>query len=193
MSKMYLPAGDGIARNIIFEKNEKEHRRAPPKASHSLLSTKASPEHVSEISIWRRKEEDAALDGILTGLENAICQLIETHNRSSSDGDRYLLRKAQRMRQTSRSCHVLFGNKFQNVPLNMLIELFICSGCGEKTLVKNLCLASSVSQSSALRWINRLIALDLITRCDDEADARRSLIELTAKGREALSRFLAAA
>jgi DNA-binding MarR family transcriptional regulator len=149
-------------------------------------------ERVADTSIWRRNEEDAALDGILDGLENAICRLMTCQGQEGPDADRYLIRKAKRIRQMNSQCEALFGKQFQNAPMNMLIELFVCSARGEKTLVKNLCLASSASQSTALRWINRLIDLNLITRCDDEADARRSLIELTPKGRDALSRFLSA-
>ena len=192
MSGMQRSAGEAVVRVGLMRENSVERdvpsRKLPSRTGDEGFSSKK----LADTGIWRRQVDDKALDNILVGLESAICQLIESQDEASPDTERYLLRKAKRIRQMNSQCEALFGKQFQNAPMNMLLELFVCSACGEKTLVKNLCLASSVSQSTALRWIGRLADLDLITRCGDDEDARRSLIELTPKGREALSRFLSA-
>lgn len=190
MSGLYRSYGGAAVRAGLQRPKRAEPkapRAFPPAAGIEIPPSRAA----APVTSWRREDEDAALDRILLSLEDSICRLIDCPGGSGPGVDRYLVRKAKRIRQMNAQCEALFGRQFQNAPMNMLIELFVASASGEKTLVKNLCLASSVSQSTALRWITRLVLLGLIARCGDETDARRSLIELTAKGRDVLSRFLA--
>lgn len=61
---------------------------------------------------------------------------------------------------------------------DMLIDLFIHEREGKKVAISALCLASTVSPSTALRRVNDLCASGLIVKIEDPADGRRHFVEL---------------
>lgn len=89
-------------------------------------------------------------------------------------------------------CRSSLGVQFENPPLNILLELFIQTGECRKTPVKNICLASCAPNSTAIRWLNRLMESGFVSKTDDREDARRSLVDLTPRGRDAVVRYLSA-
>ena len=73
---------------------------------------------------------------------------------------------------------------------DMMIDLFIAAGTGERLCVKDLRLMSGESAAGAMRRIDRLQESGLIARHPDANDHRRVHIGLTEKGHMALAAML---
>ncbi len=73
---------------------------------------------------------------------------------------------------------------------DMMIDLFIAAGTGERLCVKDLRLMSGESAAGAMRRIDRLQETGLIGRHPDPNDHRRVHIGLTEKGHVALAAML---
>ena len=82
-------------------------------------------------------------------------------------------------------CKALFGEP----AWDMLLQLYAAQLEGRTECVTDLCDASGVPQSTALRWISCLEDRKLLRRDHDPRDNRRILVSLTAKGAEAMDRF----
>jgi DNA-binding MarR family transcriptional regulator len=61
----------------------------------------------------------------------------------------------------------------------MLLDLFASSVEGRRISVTSACIASGVPTSTALLWISKLAAKNLIVRRPDPADRRRTFLEIT--------------
>ena len=70
---------------------------------------------------------------------------------------------------------------------DMLLALFNADGGGHKLTVSSLCAASQSPDTTALRWIERLIQLDLIERAKSPLDKRVFFVVLKPAGRTAIS------
>lgn len=81
---------------------------------------------------------------------------------------------------------------FSELGWEMLLALYVSDASGFRMTVSNLCAASNGPESTALRWIDRLIELGMARRSPNPVDARVIFVELEAPGREALDRYLAA-
>lgn len=82
-----------------------------------------------------------------------------------------LQRRAARLRQ--------FGPDLAHDGVwNMLLELVVARGEGRSIPIKCVWLASGLSQSTSLRWVNHLAAAGHVHRSTDPADARRQFIEI---------------
>ena len=68
---------------------------------------------------------------------------------------------------------------FEDPAWDMILAIFIDQMSGRSTSISSACYASNVAQSTALRWINRLVKEGLVFREGDPSDARRSLLKLT--------------
>ncbi|MCK8456679.1 MarR family winged helix-turn-helix transcriptional regulator [Sphingomonas faeni] len=73
---------------------------------------------------------------------------------------------------------------------DMMIDLFIAVGTGERLHVKDLILMSGESAASAMRRIDRLQQAALLIRHPDPVDHRRVHIGITAKGQAAMAAML---
>ena len=73
---------------------------------------------------------------------------------------------------------------------DMMIDLFIAAGTGERLCVKDLTLMSGESPASAMRRIDRLQQAKLLHRHVDPADHRRVHVTLTDVGHTAMSAML---
>ncbi len=131
------------------------------------------------------------MDEIIVRFETAVCDLIESQTVGTT-GRRYLLRKARQLLALNQQCVIELGESFRNPPLNILLEIFISASDGRAAPVKNICLGACASQSTALRWLDRLEDAGLIVRRKDYSDARRVLLELTDRGNHTLARLLTA-
>lgn len=90
-----------------------------------------------------------------------------------------------RMSRNQIFCKALFGEP----AWDMLLQLYAAQLEGRAKCVTDLCDASGVPQSTALRWISCLEDRKLVRREHDPRDNRRILVSLTAKGAEAMDRF----
>jgi len=73
---------------------------------------------------------------------------------------------------------------------DMLLALYCFSTRGRRLSVSSLCFASGVPSTTALRWLGVMEERELVTRSKDIHDARRTYLVLTAKGKEAMQRYL---
>ena len=73
---------------------------------------------------------------------------------------------------------------------DMMIDLFIAAGTGERLCVKDLTLMSGESPASAMRRIDRLQQAKLLHRHVDPADHRRVHVSLTDIGHTAMAAML---
>jgi len=74
----------------------------------------------------------------------------------------------------------------------MLLHLYAKELERQRVSASNLCLASGVPASTALRWINRLEREGLINRRRDPLDGRRRWIELSKTGAAAMNGYFEA-
>ena len=72
----------------------------------------------------------------------------------------------------------------------MLLDLYVHEG-ERRISISSACIASGQPPTTALRWIKELIALGLVVRESDNADARRAYLCLSPKGRSSVLTFLA--
>ena len=73
---------------------------------------------------------------------------------------------------------------------DMMIDLFVAAGTGERLFVKDLTLMSGESTTSAMRRIDRLQEAGLLSRHSDPTDHRRVRVRLTGKGYTAMAAML---
>ena len=131
-----------------------------------------------------RTHRIAALGPIGVGRKKARGSIFRDNQRSragdsSSSRARAIenARRAYRRRQYRRE---LIGSPrlFGEPAWDMLIDLFINEREGKRVATSALCLASTVSSSTALRRVNDLCAAGLIVKIEDPADGRRHFVEL---------------
>ncbi len=104
---------------------------------------------------------------------------------------RELLRLACRIYDARRERERLLGSRLFGEPgWDMMLALYCLPARGERLAVTALSLTSGASQTTALRWQAVLIEEGLIRRVDDNADGRRSYVDLTEKGRTQLEDYL---
>lgn len=73
---------------------------------------------------------------------------------------------------------------------DILLDLYLAEAEGRTSYSTSCCVAAAAPQSTALRYIKRLVAFRLIAETADRHDSRRTLIALTDEGRAALSGWL---
>lgn len=78
---------------------------------------------------------------------------------------------------------------FADPAWDLLLDLYFRGAKGEIVTVSNACMAAGVPTTTALRWIDILIDLGLVTREADVADRRRILLHLTDDAREKLKAY----
>ncbi len=72
---------------------------------------------------------------------------------------------------------------------DMLLAIFWAEIAQRRVTQSNVCTASGVAPSTALRWLNRMAEQQLIVRRRDEHDAQRFYVELTPAVSTALRRY----
>ena len=81
---------------------------------------------------------------------------------------------------------------FSEPAWDMLLELYVAHLLQRRLSVTDVCEASRVSYTTALRWINVLAAEEFVCRKKDPLDGRRMFIDLTSSGSEALQHYFEA-
>ncbi len=81
---------------------------------------------------------------------------------------------------------------FEDPAWDMLLDLFAAELEGARVSVSSLCIAAAVAPTTALRWLNRLVAEGLLERRPDPRDKRRAFVALSARGAAAMQGYMAA-
>ena len=102
-----------------------------------------------------------------------------------------LLARARQARQLrARMSDFLPRDLLVDPAWDMMIDLFVAAGTGERLCVKDLTLMSGESTTSAMRRIDRLQEAALLARHPDPNDHRRVHVRLTEKGHVAMAAML---
>jgi DNA-binding MarR family transcriptional regulator len=80
---------------------------------------------------------------------------------------------------------------FSEPAWDILLELFAAEGEGRRLSVSSVGLIADIPVTTALRWINVLEKEALVTREDDPLDRRRSFLNITEEGYNAIGHCLA--
>lgn len=91
--------------------------------------------------------------------------------------------------QRRRRTRFLPSDLFAEPAWDLLLDLFIASVSERSISVISACLASSVPETTALRWIALLIDRGLVERRSDAADKRRHYLSLSADGFRAMRSY----
>lgn len=81
---------------------------------------------------------------------------------------------------------------FEDPAWDMMLDLFAAELEDRSVSVSSLCIAAAVAPTTALRWINKLIAVGLFERRPDDLDRRRAFIALSSRGSQALRDYMTA-
>lgn len=89
----------------------------------------------------------------------------------------------------SRRSKALPAHLFADPAWDMLLDLFRAYLAQHRVSVSSLCVASQVPATTALRWMNSLVAEGLIAREADPFDGRRFYLGLTEAGLTAMTTY----
>jgi len=73
---------------------------------------------------------------------------------------------------------------------DMLLALYRADGAGYRMTVSHMCRASQAPATTALRWIDNLIQLNMVLRRENPLDGRVVFIEMTPQTRRAIEHYL---
>ena len=73
---------------------------------------------------------------------------------------------------------------------DMMLALYVASKKGQRLTITNVCDASDAPSTTALRWLDRLVELDMVRRLPHATDLRVIFIELAPGAGELLETFL---
>jgi DNA-binding MarR family transcriptional regulator len=73
---------------------------------------------------------------------------------------------------------------------DMMLALYVASMKGQRLTVTNVCDASDAPSTTALRWLDRLVELDMVRRLPHPTDLRVIFIELAPAAGQLLETFL---
>ena len=168
------------------------------------LDVRDSSEEAARLA--RINAEVARFTETLNQLAGAAQGADATHDRPPIVGDRrfdFALPSSEpavtavELRQAIRARRLrdeVFGvpGLFEDPAWDMLLDLFAADLERRQVSVSSLCIAAAVAPTTALRWINKLIAVGLLERRPDAFDRRRAYIALTARAVAALKDYVAA-
>ncbi len=72
----------------------------------------------------------------------------------------------------------------------MLLALYEADTAGHRMTISNLCYSSQAPDTTALRWLDKLVELNLIHRRKNPLDARIVFIELEPGAKSAIRSYL---
>jgi DNA-binding MarR family transcriptional regulator len=101
--------------------------------------------------------------------------------------------QAQQLYRERRRRIEAFGDDtlFGEPAWDILLDLFVAGERGKRVAVTSACIGSGVPSTTALRWLNVLELRGMVEREDDNHDARRSFVRLTAKARAMMLDYFA--
>jgi DNA-binding MarR family transcriptional regulator len=84
----------------------------------------------------------------------------------------------------------MFGDQlFSDPAWDLLLDLYIAHWEGRQVSVKSACIAASVPQTTALRYIAHLVELAMIKRSSHPVDARIKFLQLSERAIEKMTRY----
>jgi DNA-binding transcriptional ArsR family regulator len=113
--------------------------------------------------------------------------LVPDPDLRTAGGQAKLIRKHQKAR--SRRTDFLSSSLFAEPGWEMLLELFASAVEQKRVTIGELCIASNVPQTTALRWIDVLLREGLATRRPDPLDGRRIHMEITPSAYRAMQDY----
>lgn len=108
--------------------------------------------------------------------EELLHQLLDRESAETLAAVHFVI-AARRTREAMIGVHL-----FADAAWDILLELYAAALTQAKVATSDLCIASAVPATTALRWIDRLEDDGMLQRHGDPLDGRRIWIELTAKG-----------
>jgi DNA-binding MarR family transcriptional regulator len=134
----------------------------------------------------------AMLDQLAWNVEQARWSAIDQIPRPKSNPARQQLATFARALQGIRARREigLPGIAFGEPTWDMLLDLYIHSVGRNNISVSSLCTAAAVPQSTALRWIDTMVAQGHFVRLPDPNDGRRHYVSLSAALVDAMEAFL---
>jgi DNA-binding MarR family transcriptional regulator len=132
------------------------------------------------------EQEIARIDEELYAIKRSLCA-----SSSNPAGERAValtqvraLIAARRLRET-----MISRELFADAAWDILLELYSAWLEQRRVSTSELCVASAVPATTALRWIDKLESLSLLKRTDDPLDGRRIWVELSADGEARMRSF----
>lgn len=101
--------------------------------------------------------------------------------------DPRLVRRIIRQRQLR--ARFFDAELFADPAWDMLLDLTAARAEHQRVSVTNLCIASGVPPTTALRWIGQMTEAGLFQRVEDDADRRRAFIALSDNAADAMARY----
>ena len=129
----------------------------------------------------------------LARIATELNQYLAAHSEETvgARSERLMLERISRVRELRAR---FFPSKIFGDPAwDMFLELKRSEMTGRPVIVSDLCNATTIPNTTALRWITNLVERGTLVRTDDPLDGRRVIISLSQAASEALSRFLAEA
>lgn len=127
------------------------------------------------------------MDALKTELSRTVARL------QSGGGDQLTSDVVRQMIETRRLKAQFFPEiSFADPAWDMILHLTVARLDGEKVSVTDLCIASNVPYTTALRWITNLEKSKLFERSYDAYDRRRMFIQLSDAGFDSMQRWYVA-
>jgi hypothetical protein len=92
--------------------------------------------------------------------------------------------KARRARE-----ELIGKDLFADPAWDMLLDLYAAALEQRKVSTTELCIASAVPATTALRWIEKLVQMKFVTRKEDHLDARRIWVSLSSGARHMMEAY----
>lgn len=137
----------------------------------------------------------AAVSSELPSLETALHKMRRSPDDQADDSSDMILLVAARAEQEyanrRRRERALPGDLLGEPAWDMLLDLYVQKARARPVSVHSLCIAAMVPPTTALRWIDKLLACGLVERRRCERDLRVVHIELTGRGMTAIEAHFA--
>ncbi|QXF12965.1 MULTISPECIES: MarR family transcriptional regulator [Sphingopyxis] len=137
----------------------------------------------------------AAVSSEPPSLETALHKMRRSPDDQADDSSDMILLVAARAEQEyanrRRRERALPGDLLGEPAWDMLLDLYVQKARARPVSVHSLCIAAMVPPTTALRWIDKLLACGLVERRRCERDLRVVHIELTGRGMTAIEAHFA--
>jgi len=120
-------------------------------------------------------------------IEDGPAAALSTRSKSDPAEQALQFYRERRRRIETFGDDTLFGEPAWDI----LLDLFVAGERGKRVAVTSACIGSGVPSTTALRWLNVLELRGMVEREDDNHDARRSFVRLTAKARAMMLEYFA--
>ncbi len=132
------------------------------------------------------------IDGIVVGGTGTRQTLRLVRSNTAEAIEREATHKRLRRILRARRVRAEFfdGDLFADPAWDILLELYACELAQRRMSVSDVCIASAVPATTALRWIRTLEHRGLVERRHDPHDGRRVFVQLSDAGSSAVKDFL---